>query len=88
MSFLYLPIVVLVVMSFNAAETPFRWAGFAPRGTASCHDELIRTGLVNTLIVAVGADALPALGTLLALGLTAQPFDAARRVRARAGGPA
>lgn len=69
--FLYLPIVVLVVMSFNAAETPYSWGGF---GTAwygqLLHDTQIRTGLINTVIVACGATALSTvLGTTLALGL-------------------
>lgn len=69
--FLYLPIAVLVVMSFNSAETPYSWGGFG----VSWYGELladadIREGLVNTLIVAAGATALSTmLGTLLAVGL-------------------
>lgn len=69
--FLYLPIAVLVVMSFNTAETPYRWDGF---GTAwygrLFANRAVQEGLVNTLIVAAGATALSAvLGTLLAVGL-------------------
>ena len=30
-AFLYLPIVVLVVMSFNASKTPYTWKGFSLR---------------------------------------------------------
>lgn len=69
--FLYLPIVVLVVMSFNAADTPYTWQGFDTAWYGKLfHDAQIRTGLVNTLIVALGATAVSTvLGTTLALGL-------------------
>ena len=69
--FLYVPIAVLVVMSFNASKTPYTWTGFSTRGTASClTDELIREGFVNTMIVAIGATVIATiLGTLLAIGL-------------------
>jgi spermidine/putrescine transport system permease protein len=69
--FLYLPILVLVVMSFNASKQPFTWSGFSLRWYAELagNDEVL-TGLVNTLIVAVGATVLSTvLGTLLAVGL-------------------
>ena len=29
--FLYVPIAVLVVMSFNASKTPYTWTGFSTR---------------------------------------------------------
>jgi len=70
-AFLYLPILVLVVMSFNASKQPFTWSGFSFRWYAELagNDEVL-TGLVNTLIVAVGATVLSTvLGTLLAVGL-------------------
>ncbi len=71
MAFLYLPMLVLVVMSFNASGTPYTWTGF----TLGWYGELagnaqILVGLVNTLIVATGATAgSVVLGTLLAIGL-------------------
>lgn len=71
MTFLYLPILVLVVMSFNASGTPYTWTGF----TLDWYAELagnaqIQEGLVNTLLVATGATAgSVVLGTLLAIGL-------------------
>lgn len=71
MAFLYLPILVLVVMSFNASSTPYTWTGF----TLDWYGELagnaqILAGLVNTLIVATVATAgSVVLGTLLAIGL-------------------
>lgn len=69
--FLYVPIVVVVVMSFNAGDSPFNWGGFSVKWYGElAGDEQIRTGLVNTLIVAAGSTALSTvLGTLLAVGL-------------------
>lgn len=69
--FLYLPIAVLVVMSFNASKIPFVWTGFSTRWYGElAQNELVREGLINTLIVAVGATILAtALGTLLAIGI-------------------
>ena len=69
--FLYLPIAVLMVMSFNASRSPFRWDGFSLRWYGElAGNETVVEGLVNTLIVAVGSTALAtALGTLLAIGL-------------------
>ncbi|WP_030906251.1 ABC transporter permease [Streptosporangium amethystogenes] len=77
--FLYTPIVVLVVMSFNAGDSPYVYEGFSLEwyGTLA-KNAAIREGLVNTLIVAVGSTVLATvLGTLLAVGL-------ARHTRSRA----
>jgi spermidine/putrescine transport system permease protein len=70
-AFLYLPILVLMVMSFNASKTPFSWQGFSLRWYGElAGNEVVLEGVVNTLIVAVGSTALAtALGTLLAIGL-------------------
>ncbi|TMU96602.1 ABC transporter permease [Streptomyces sp. DASNCL29] len=70
-AFLYTPVVVLVVMSFNRSDSPYEWSGFSTAwyGTLAGDDEVLR-GLANTLIVAAGATALSTvLGTLLAVGL-------------------
>lgn len=71
-AFLYLPIAVLVVMSFNASKIPFIWKGFSTQWYSSLlNNELIRQGLINTLIVAVGATILATiLGTLLAIAVS------------------
>ncbi|NUP24572.1 MAG: ABC transporter permease [Streptomyces sp.] len=69
--FLYTPVAVLVVMSFNRSDSPYAWAGFSTDwyGTLARDDEVLR-GLANTLIVAAGATGLSTvLGTLLAVGL-------------------
>lgn len=70
-AFLYLPILVLVVMSFNSTKTPFTFTGFSLRWYGELFaDELIRQGFINTIIVAVGATVIAtALGTLLAIGI-------------------
>lgn len=69
--FLYLPIAVLVVMSFNAGSIPFVWSGFSTRWYVElAGNPQIQQGLVNTLLVAVGATiGACVLGTLLAIGL-------------------
>lgn len=70
-AFLYLPIAVLVVMSFNASRIPFTWTGFSLEWYGSLlSNQMILQGLVNTLIVAAGATVLASvLGTLLAIGV-------------------
>ncbi len=70
-AFLYLPIAVLVGMSFNASDSQFRWTGFSLDWYAAVtSNQAIVTGLGNTLVVALGATAgSVVLGTLLAIGL-------------------
>ncbi|MEO3788273.1 ABC transporter permease [Actinocorallia sp. B10E7] len=69
--FLYTPIAVIVVMSFNAGDSPYSWDGFSTSWYGElAGNETIRQGLANTLIVATGSTALATvLGTLLAVGL-------------------
>lgn len=69
--FLYLPIVVLFVMSFNASGLPTAWGGF----TFEWYQELaqhraIINGARTSVMVALGATVVATvIGTLLALGL-------------------
>ncbi len=70
-AFLYLPIAVLVVLSFNRSGLPTVWSGFTTEwyGRLLDNDD-IRDGLRNTLVVATGATVLATVfGTLLAVGL-------------------
>lgn len=69
--FLYGPILVLMVMSFNASKSPFSWDGFSFRWYGElARNDVVLEGVVNTLIVAVGSTILATfLGTLLAIGL-------------------
>ncbi|MFC7766747.1 ABC transporter permease [Leucobacter soli] len=69
--FLYLPIVVVVVMSFNASKNLFVWRGFSLDWYASLfHNRAMLEGLGNTLIVAISVTVISTvLGTLLAVGI-------------------
>lgn len=70
-SFLYIPIAVLVALSFNHGGLPTAWTGFSTRW----YEELvgnrqILSAALNTLIVGLVSTALATLlGTLLAIGV-------------------
>ena len=70
-AFLYLPILVLMALSFNQTGLPTAWGGFS----LEWYGKLARSGAilsaaVNTIIVAVVSTLLAmSLGTLLALGV-------------------
>lgn len=77
--FLYLPIAVLIFMSFNESDAPFTWTGFSTRwyGELISSPEIL-TGFRNTLIVAIAATIIAVvLGTLLAVGLARYQRSAA-----------
>jgi spermidine/putrescine transport system permease protein len=86
--FLYLPILVVVIMSFNDSENLFVWRGFSLRWYPELFaDEQIMQGLANTLVVATGATAIATvLGTLLAYGI--QHYTRGGLIRAFAIAPA
>jgi spermidine/putrescine transport system permease protein len=69
--FLYLPISVLIFMSFNASDAPFTWTGFSTKWySVLVHSPSIIDGFKNTLIVAIATTVISiVLGTLLAIGL-------------------
>jgi spermidine/putrescine transport system permease protein len=70
-AFLFVPILVLVVLSFNSSGLPTSWGGFSTKwyGELARNSE-IREGFRNTLVVAVGATILAVIiGTLLAVGI-------------------
>ncbi len=71
MLFLYLPIAVLVVMSFNGGRSAFTMDGFSLRwyGELAGNSALL-SALGNSLVVATGATLIAVvLGTTLAVGL-------------------
>ena len=70
-SFLYVPIAVLVALSFNEGGLPTAWSGFSFKWYAAlAGNEAILSAALNTLIVAVASTAIATvLGTLLALGI-------------------
>ncbi len=69
--FLYIPIGVLIVNSFNASKSRTVWTGFTLDWYAKLfHNETIMTSLVNTLVVALIASVVATiLGTAAALGI-------------------
>jgi len=69
--FLYLPIAVVVLMSFNSGKNPFVWEGSSHKWYPELlQDAEIMGGLRTTLIVAIGATIISViLGTLLAFAL-------------------
>jgi spermidine/putrescine transport system permease protein len=69
--FLYLPIAVLVALSFNAGGLPTAWTGFSGRwyGALLANRDILSAAL-NTLIVALASTLIASvLGTALALGI-------------------
>jgi spermidine/putrescine transport system permease protein len=69
--FLYAPILVLIVLSFNNSRFGVRWNGFTFRWYARLFESPDNAAaLLNTLIVSVTATLLATLlGTMLAIGL-------------------
>lgn len=75
-AYLYIPILILVVFSFNASRFGVRWTGFTLDWYhALLADRYIRQAAWNTLIVAVAATVLATvIGTAAALGLQRYAF--------------
>ena len=71
--FLYLPILVLIVLSFNNSKSRVVWGGFTLKWYASCFtDEIIMNAFVTTLQVTLTAAIVStAIGTLAAIGISA-----------------
>jgi len=70
--FLYAPIVVLIVFSFNASKSTANWAGFSLQWYAELfQDRQIMKALYYTLTIALTASAIATvIGTLAAWGIT------------------
>lgn len=70
-AFLYIPLAVLVAMSFNDGGSAYSWDGFSLRWYAElAGDERLRSAVGTSLFVAGGATLIATvLGTLLAVGL-------------------
>ncbi len=69
--FLYLPILTLVIFSFNANDSRVAWGGFSLRWyVALFSDRTVMLSLFNTLLLAVVASIVStALGTTAAIGI-------------------
>ncbi len=86
--FLYLPIGVLVVMSFNDGGSAFSWDGASLRWYDELlHDTRLHDAVLTSLGVALGATVIATvLGTLLAVGLAR--YNRSRLLEAAAMAPA
>lgn len=71
--FLYLPILVLIVLSFNDSKSRVVWGGFTLKWYASCfRDETIMGAFATTLqITLIAAVVSTIIGTLAAIGISA-----------------
>ncbi|MEP2181212.1 MAG: spermidine/putrescine ABC transporter permease PotC, partial [Roseibium sp.] len=69
---LYMPIILLVVYSFNAGTSVAIWEGFSWRWYVSAWDnEMVQEATVRSLIIAVSAAAIStSVAVLAALGTT------------------
>ena len=69
-AFLYLPIVVLIVLSFNDSRSKVKWGGFTFRWYTGCfQDEKIMAAFATTLQVTfLSAIISTLIGTLAAIG--------------------
>lgn len=69
--FLYLPILLIIVYSFNQARFGLAWTGFTLKWYVQLfHDDLILLAVKNTLLLGVISTGISTLlGTLLAYGL-------------------
>lgn len=71
--FLYLPILVLIALSFNNSKSRVVWGGFTLKWYASCFaDETIMHAFFTTLQITLAAAVISTLiGTLAAIGISA-----------------
>jgi spermidine/putrescine transport system permease protein len=78
--FLYLPIGVLVVYSFNASKNPYNWGGFSWQWYEKLwRNEALLSAAGNSLLLAVSAATLSTLiGTLTAIALHRYRFRGKR----------
>ena len=72
-AFLYLPIIVLIVLSFNDSRSKVKWGGFTFRWYTNCfRDENIMSAFATTLQVTLLSSVIATIiGTLAAFGIAA-----------------
>ncbi len=68
---LYMPVVLMIVLSFNKSKSAYEWGGFSfDKYTALFNNETIMNALVTTLILGVVSAAIATiLGTLACVGM-------------------
>ena len=70
-SFLYIPILILIIYSFNASKLVTVWAGFSTQwyARAFANEGLVNAALVTLRVGLISATVATVLGTLAALAL-------------------
>lgn len=70
-TFIYIPIMVLIVFSFNESKSRANWTGFTfDWYNKLFHNEMIMTALLNTVIIAIVSSVIATLlGTAAAIGI-------------------
>ncbi|MBO5667437.1 MAG: ABC transporter permease, partial [Firmicutes bacterium] len=73
MAFMYIPLLVMIIYSFNDSKSRGAWAGFTTKWYVDLfHNEAILQALWNTLVVAVISSVVATiLGTAAAVGIQA-----------------
>jgi spermidine/putrescine transport system permease protein len=81
-AFLFAPIVILILFSFNDSRRNFIWRGFTTRWypTLFANSDIVEALFVTLRVAAIAVVVSTVLGTLLGIGLA--------RLRSRAAGPA
>ena len=71
-AFLYIPILILIIYSFNASKLVTVWAGFSTKwyAAAFANESLVDAAWVTFRVAIVSATVATVLGTLAALALT------------------
>jgi spermidine/putrescine transport system permease protein len=79
-TFLYVPIVVLIVLSFNKAGLPTAWTGFSIEwyGKLAANPRILSAGWNSLVVAAISTAIATTLGTLLALGVERSRPSASR----------
>ena len=75
-AYLYLPIVVLVINSFNSSKYGHEWKGFTLQWYEKLfeNESLMQACLNSLLIAGIAATAATIIGTLMAIALHRYPF--------------
>lgn len=79
-AFLYIPIAVLIVLSFNRAGMPTAWSGFSIEwyGRLAANPKILASAWNSVIVATISATIATVLGTLLALGVERARPSAAR----------
>jgi spermidine/putrescine transport system permease protein len=79
-AFLYIPIAVLIVLSFNRAGMPTAWSGFSVEwyGKLANNPKILNAAWNSLIVATISATIATVLGTLLALGVERARPSAAR----------